>query len=73
MTNIQILLTTAINSLVQYLMCDYQVTYDWAMRTVLGSATYKRLIDSISFRNEGTLYIYNQLLKELRDNHIIDG
>lgn len=57
--------------MVQYLMKDYQVTYTWAMRTVLASDTYQRLVDSRHFRNEGTLYIYQFLVKELKQKGVI--
>lgn len=71
MTDIQLILTTAINSMVHYLMRDYQVTYSWAMRTVLASDTYQHLIESFSFRNESTLYVYQFLIRELQRKQIL--
>lgn len=49
----------------------YGVKHEWAIETVLKSSTYKLLLEDIKFRNEGNLFIFEQLQKELQEAKIL--
>ena len=57
-----------INSLIELLMKKYSASYDWAFQTVMKSETYKRLLNDNDFLNEGDLFIFETLDKELKQN-----
>lgn len=52
-------------------MTDYRATFPWAMRTILRSQTYQRMLDNAAFRGESPLYIYEHLKKELQTKDIL--
>lgn len=54
-----------INSLIELLMKKYSASYEWAFQTVMKSETYKRLLNDNDFLNEGDLFIFDTLDKEL--------
>lgn len=65
------LLNYEVNVLTEMLMRNYGVSYAWALRTVTQSNTYKSLIETPWLQEEGDLYVYEMLEKELADNHIL--
>lgn len=71
MTNAELLITTCVNTMVQLLMTDYHVTYSWAMKTVLASHTYSLLLSNSALREESPLYVYQYLVKELKDSRVV--
>lgn len=64
-TQTELLISTAVDTMVEKLMADHDATFFWAMRTVLGSKTYQRMLNNYSFRGESPLYLYEHLKKEL--------
>lgn len=62
------LIDYAINSLIELLMKKYSASYDWAFQTVMKSETYKKLLNDNDFLNEGDLFIFETLDKELKQN-----
>lgn len=59
------LIDYAINSLIELLMKKYSASYEWAFQTVMRSETYKKLLNDDDFLNEGDLFIFDTLDKEL--------
>lgn len=59
------LLDYLIKTLVEHLMVKYGSTYDSALDVVLSSNTYNRLLNDGYLKEEGSLYICEQLDKEL--------
>lgn len=70
-TQIELLVGTAVDVMIQKLMTEYRTTYQWAMNAILSSDTYHRMIKDISFRNESPLYIYQFLKEEFLDKKIV--
>ena len=64
MTVIEALISTIVDRMVHKLMKDYNATYDWAVKSILSSQTYQRLLKDESFRNESPLYVYQFLIEE---------
>lgn len=60
-----------LKSMTELLIDTYGVKYEWAIETVLKSSTYKQLLEDIKFRNEGDLFIFEQLKKELQEANIL--
>lgn len=60
-----------LKSMTELLMDTYEVSYEWAIETVLKSSTYKQLIKDETFRNEGDLFIFEQLQKELAEANVL--
>ncbi len=54
-----------LKSMTELLMKTYEVSFDWALETFLKSETYKRLLNDEELRNEGDLFIFELLQKEL--------
>ncbi len=61
-----------VKEMVERLMNDYHATFQWAMRTVLGSQTYNRMLKNAAFRGESPLYIYEHLKRELEKQKVLD-
>lgn len=72
MTVIETLISTIVDRMVHKLMCDYNATYDWAVKSVLASKTYQHLLNDESFRNESPLYVYQFLIEEFVDAGVIE-
>lgn len=71
-TQTELLVSTAVDKMVERLMNDYHATFQWAMRTVLGSQTYNRMLKNAAFRGESPLYIYEHLKRELEKQKVLD-
>lgn len=52
-------------TLTQMLMETHKVSFDWALSTILASQTYSDLVNNDSLINEGDLFVFEQLEKEL--------
>ena len=52
--------------MVDYLVNTLKYTYDEALSKVLGSNTYHRLLSSNLYLNQGTLYVLEDLKRELQ-------
>lgn len=61
----EILVKIQLNSMVDYLVNSFKYTYDEAFSKVLGSKTYHRLLTSNLYLNQGTLYVLEDLKREL--------
>lgn len=61
----EILIKIQLNSMVDYLVNTLKYTYDEAFSKVLGSNTYHRLLSSNLYLNQGTLYVLEDLKREL--------
>jgi len=61
----EILIKIQLNSMVDYLVNTLKYTYDEALSKVLGSNTYHRLLSSNLYLNQGTLYVLEDLKREL--------
>lgn len=72
MNVIETLISTSVDKMVYKLMHDYNATYDWAVKSVLASETYQRLLKDESFRNESPLYVYQLLIEEFVKAGILD-
>lgn len=59
------LLNYEVNILTEMLMRNHSVSYAWALQTITQSDTYKSLIEHPWLQEEGDLYIYEMLEKEL--------
>ena len=70
-SKIELIIGTATDTMVDKLIRDYDATYEWAFSSVLGSATYQRMLTDEHFRSESPLYIYQFLQKELNRNRPI--
>lgn len=70
-TQIELLISTAVDKMVEKLMIEYHTTFQWAMHTVLGSQTYQKMLNNAAFRGESPLYIYEHLKRELAKHHIL--
>lgn len=70
-TQTELLISGAVDKMIEKLMHDYNATFSWSMTTILRSDTYQRLLSNSSFRAESPLYIYEKLLKELRSKNIL--
>jgi len=62
----EILIKIQLNSMVDYLVNTFKFTYDEALSKVLGTNTYHRLLASNMYLNQGTLYVLEDLKKELQ-------
>lgn len=60
-----------LKSMIELLIDTYHVKYEWAIDTVLKSSTYKQLLEDKKLRNEGDLFIFEQLQKELQEANIL--
>lgn len=65
-TQTELLISTAIDTMVEKLMQDFNATFQWSMRAILGSKTYQRMTENTLFRGESPLYIYEHLKQELK-------
>lgn len=65
-TQTELLISTAVDVMVAELMKEYGATYIWAMRTVISSKTYQRMLDNYNFRGESPMYLYEHLKQELK-------
>lgn len=65
------LIDYTIKSLVEMLMTEYDATYDWSLQVVMGSQTYKRLLENKNLLNEGDLFLFEMLQTELKIQGII--
>lgn len=70
-TQIELLVSTAVDKMVEKLMTEYQATFQWAMRTILASQTYQKMLDNAAFRGESPLYIYEHLKRELVKSNVL--
>lgn len=70
-TQTELLVSTAVDKMVERLMNDYHATFQWAMRTVLGSQTYNKMLNNAAFRGESPLYIYEHLNRELVKHKVL--
>ena len=61
----EILVKIQLNSMVDYLVNTFKYTYDEALSMVLGSNTYHRLLSSNLYLNQGTLYVLEDLKREI--------
>ena len=61
----EILVKIQLNSMVDYLVNTFKYTYDEALSKVLGSNTYHRLLSSNLYLNQGTLYVLEDLKREI--------
>ena len=61
----EILVKIQLNSMVDYLVNTLKYTYDEALSKVLGSNTYHRLLSSNLYLNQGTLYVLEDLKREI--------
>lgn len=71
MTTKYILIQNTVNSLVEMLMKKYQASYDWAISAVLGSETYRNLLKSSVFLEQGDLFVFESLVNELCSHGIV--
>ena len=55
----------SINAMIEHLMKKYNSSYELAINYVLNSALYKRLLQDSTLREEGDIYLLNQLDKEV--------
>ncbi len=55
----------SINAMIEHLMKKYNSSYESAINYVLNSALYKRLLQDSTLREEGDIYLLNQLDKEV--------
>lgn len=60
-----------LKSMIELLINKYGVSYEWAIETILRSSVYKQLLEDKRFRNEGDLFIFEQLQKELQEANIL--
>ena len=67
------LLDYALKALVEMLMSEYNAAYDWAMQTVLSSETYKQLLSDETLLNEGDLFLFEMLQKELKEQGVLSA
>lgn len=70
-TQTELLISGAVDKMIERLMVDYRATFPWAMRAILGSQTYQRVLNNPTFRGESPLYIYEHLKKELQTKSIL--
>ena len=70
-TQIELLISGAVDKMIEKLMHDYNATFSWSMNAIFRSNTYQRLLSNSSFRTESPLYIYENLIKELQSKHIL--
>lgn len=57
-----------INFMVSYLINEKKIPYDDAMRVILGSKTYKQLVNSKLYLNQSRQYVLDDLKTELIGN-----
>lgn len=55
----------SINAMIEHLMNKYNCSYESAISYVLNSALYKRLLQDSTLREEGDIYLFNLLDKEV--------
>lgn len=65
------LLHYQVNALTENLMHSHNVSYLWALQTVTQSDTYKSLIEKPWLQEEGDLFIYEMLEKELTNKNTL--
>lgn len=58
-------LNYTINALVEMVMKKYDSDYESSLQTVLNSEMYKRLLIDPEFLDEGDIYLFEVLCKEL--------
>lgn len=58
-------LNYTINALVEMVMKKYDSDYESSLQTVLNSEMYKRLLVDAEFLDEGDIYLFDVLCKEL--------
>lgn len=58
-------LNYTINALVEMIMKKYGSDYESSLQTVLNSEMYKRLLIDPEFLDEGDIYLFDVLCKEL--------
>lgn len=71
MTTKYILIQNTVNSLVEMLIKKYQASYDWAMSAVLSSETYRNLLKSSVFLEQGDLFLFESLVNELCSHGVV--
>lgn len=64
-SNKEILIKLQVNSMVYYLINAFKYSYEDAFSKVVGSKTYHRLLSSNMYLNQGTLYVLEDLKREL--------
>lgn len=64
------LIDYTVKVLVEKLMAKYQSNYDSALELVLNSKLYARLLTDTFLLEEGDIYLFNLLDKELSDNQM---
>ena len=57
-----------INFMVRYLINEKKIPYDDAIRIILGSKTYKQLVNSKLYLNQSRQYVLDDLKTELQRN-----
>lgn len=59
-----------VNALVEQLMKKYDSSCDSSLEMVLNSRLYARLLEDDHLLEEGDIYLFNQLEKELNENPV---
>ncbi len=66
------MLKLQINSMADFLINEKKISYEDAMKLILGTQTYKQLVDSKLYLNQSRRYVLEDLKAELEDKNL-DG
>ena len=65
------MLKLQVNFMVNFLINEKKISYEDAIKIILGTQTYKQLVNSNLYLNQSRRYVLDDLKEELEDKEVV--
>ena len=65
------MLKLQVNFMVNFLINEKKISYEDAIKIILGTQTYKQLVNSKLYLNQSRRYVLDDLKEELEDKEVV--